>query len=139
MPKFRDLQQNKVLWGLFNAWGFDREAIDEMAEDVTGGRTKHTSKLYFNEANEVIKRLQGSPTSPTRTYRKAGEVTSTHIDFMRRIWREVEGRTDEGLKSLCRRMLKDENGNPLDKPITSTQCNKVVEAIKAMNKREVKA
>jgi hypothetical protein len=136
MPKkLRDKQQNKVMWGLFNAWGFDREAIDELVYEVTNGRTTHTSKLYFDEANEVIKRLQGNPTSPLKTYRKADEVTSTHLDFMRRIWRQMPNRTNEGLKNLCKRMLKDENGKALDVPKTTKQCSQVIEAIKAMNKR----
>jgi hypothetical protein len=40
------------------------------------------------------------------------------------------GITDEGLKNLCRRMI----GHP--NPLTTSETNKVIEAIKAMNARD---
>lgn len=145
MHKPRTLQQNKIIHSLLNTWGFDSESKREMVLDITKGRTESTKELTFAEANFLIEKLQGTapsnaPGKSTRNIQHkratAGVptiVTPTHLDEMRRLWRSIEGRTDAGLQSLTERIIKK------PRPRTAQECNKVIEAIKSMNKRAKEA
>ena len=142
MPKFnpRTLKQNSAIWSLANKRGLSNEELQNKAYEVTK-RTKHLSKLSFDEANKLIKELGGRPfPSFTRSRRpKVGTpqpVTEEHLRKMESLWFAKSHRTAVGLRTLCNRMLKDADGNPLDRPTTAHECNKVIEAIKAMNKRD---
>lgn len=132
--------QNKAIFGLGAKMKCAHEDLRELAFDVTRGRTDSIKQLTFDEANGVIKRLGGRPFTkefkPRRTEQyhrqEAGVkklVTAAHLDHLTILAREC-GMTQEGLESLCKRMIK------VKKPRTSSECNKVIEAIKAMNARD---
>lgn len=145
MPKFypRTLKQNNALHKLLDQRGFAQEDKADMVFDFTKGRTEHSSEMSFDECNAMITHLGGqafpkSGTTPRRTtnYRRqqAGieQIASpTHKDLMRNLWRKKDDRTDEGLESLSARVNKG-----LRIPRTTKEVNRVIEAIKAMNRRD---
>lgn len=137
--------QNKALHSLLSKHGFDADSKAEMVYFYTDGRTERSSEMSFDEANRMIHKLGGQPFTATPSIsgksrravnlknQKAGIksiVSPTHIDLMNRLWRLRDGRTPEGLKALSQRIIRK------DKPATSTECNKVIEAIKSMNSRD---
>lgn len=141
--KQRTKAQNTMIHAIAGKLGLPKEDIAELAFDISGNRTEHTSELSVDEAAKLINRLQmwanpqavKSPSRRTIQYRRqqAGikqAVTPEHIDKMRRLWFAKPGRTESGLESLTLRQIK------LEKPRTTKECNSVIEAIKAMNLRE---
>lgn len=54
----RTIQQNRKLYWLFNRLKLNEDVIRELVNETTHGRTKHTSKLEFIEAMELIKYLE---------------------------------------------------------------------------------
>lgn len=142
MPKqlTKTLAQNKAIFGLASKMHCGREDLAELVFDVTGGRTEHISKLTFDEANGVIVRLGGRAFTPqfnskrTEQYhrQKAGVeqiVSQAHLAKLNQIWSAKPDRTNEGLTQLCQRVIKS------DRPRTTKDCNKIIEAIKSMNQR----
>lgn len=156
-PKTKD--QIGRIFGLARKAGLemDEDAKAGIAVTVSAGRVDRLSQLSFDEANVAIKHLGGdvfdSPSSkggvagasadgvvrgtPRRTvnhHRQQAGVKQIaqgpHIALMRRL---AEGRniTEDGLKSLCRRMLQGREW-----PRTTDDTNKIVEALKAMNARD---
>lgn len=131
--------QHGAMWALVRKNMTDAE-FREWIYDLTNGKSESSSELNFDQKNFVIEKLGGRPFSkPAQSRRtenhrkqKAGIetlVTSTYLDAMRNRWREIDGRTDEGLEALCLRTIK------VSKPRTMNECKKMVEAIKSMNKR----
>ncbi len=142
MPKLRTKAQNSLMWGLAKKIGVTHDDLSEMAFDVSRGRTEHTSELYQPEMVKLIDRLEefANPKkdkTPRRTtnYRKQKTgvetiVTPEHLDKLNREWARIPGRTPSGLESLTFRIIK------ADRPRTTKECNKVIEAVKSMNARE---
>lgn len=54
----RTLQQNSRLHGLFSRLKLNRDVIEDLVMEITGGRTTHTSELEFIEAKELINYLE---------------------------------------------------------------------------------
>ena len=147
MPKkMKTTGQLKRIFGLAKPVNCSKEDLEELAFDVTDGRTDRLSKLYFDEANKMIERLGGkafhkksfSPSRRTVNHRKqkAGIktiVSNQHLSKMQSEWFKKKHRTQHGLEVMCQRIIKK------DKPRTAQECNKVIEAIKSMNKRAVKS
>lgn len=156
MSKFepRTTGQVRRMFGLGKPLGCGLEELQELAFDVTKGRTSHLSELSFDEANGIIKRLGGQPfrsvsSQSRRTVnyhrQQAGVdqlVTTEHIKKMESLWFKKPERTAEGLTTLCMRILvvrdpaTGEVMRRQEKPRTTKECNKVIEAIKSMNKRD---
>lgn len=139
--KMKTLAQNKAIFGLGAKRHCSHEDLQELAYDVTGGRTASIAKLTFDEANGMIVRLGGRAFSDqprsrrTENYHrnKAGInaiATSTHIDFMKRLARRRQ-MNDEGLGDLSAKI-----NSGVRNPRTSKEVNRVIEAIKAMNQRD---
>ncbi len=141
--KIRTKAQNVMIHTLAAKIGLEKNDLHELAFDISGERTEHTSELYVEEAAKLINWLQLKaspnaakiPSRRTMQYRRqqAGVkqiVTPEHIDKMRRLWFAKPGRTESGLESLTLRQIKRE------KPHTTHECNSVIEAVKAMNRRE---
>lgn len=141
----RTKAQNSALHSLLSKHGFDADSKAEMVYFYTDRRTEHSSEMSFDEANRMIHKLGGQPFTAAPEHngksrravnyqnQKAGVktiVSPTHIDLMNRLWRLREGRTPEGLIALSQKIIKK------DRPATSTECNKVIEAIKSMNRRD---
>ncbi|MGE3385078.1 MAG: hypothetical protein AB7L70_19300 [Pyrinomonadaceae bacterium] len=107
---------------------------------ASAGRTDRLSRLSFDEANVVITNLGGDAytrDTPRRTvnyHRQQAGVQQiaqgSHLELMRTL-AEGRGITEEGLRSLCRRMLRGK-----DAPRTTAETNKIIEALKAMNARD---
>lgn len=139
MPKLRTKRQNSIMFGLAAKAGVSHDDLRDWTAEITNGRTEHTSKLYQHECNEIIDRLKKfvqpeevSPRTVSYRRRKAGVeqiVTAEHLQKMSELWFKVEGRTPSGLESLTLRIIK------IERPRTTKECNKVIEAIKSMNTR----
>lgn len=142
MPKYRTKFQNSKLHGIAGKLGLTKDDLHEHAYALTDGRTEHTSDLTIKECDQLINYLENllpaaKTAQPSRRtiqhHRQKAAVktlaTPTHIDFLNNLARQ-RGMTKEGLQRLCLRMIK------LEKPRTSNDCNKIIEAIKAMNARD---
>lgn len=100
---------------------------------------KQLSTLTFDEANDVIVTLGGAAMTrkfSRRTvnyHRQVAGVkaveTEAHLDFMQEL-AKLRGMSDEGLEKMGTRMLKHWP------PRTTEEGNKVIEALKSMNKRD---
>lgn len=138
-PKTTD--QLRAIFGLGRKVHMAKEDLEELACDVTNGRVERLSLLSFDEANAIISRLGGDPfpltgSTPTRTanYRKqkAG-VETIETQKQIKLIRDLAAKrnmSDEGLDRLCMRVIKETMP-----PSTTKKGNKIVEALKAMNKR----
>ncbi len=137
----KTVEQNKAIFGLGGKLGMHIDDIRDLAEDVTGGRTRSLKEISFQEANAMIVRMGGeafpvSPAAPRRTVnhrkQKASVVTLPSpkaLALMERLAAD-RGMSPEGLERMCLRMLKSK------RPITALGCNAVIEALKSMNKRD---
>lgn len=121
-----------------------KEFIEDLASEVSGGLVERISRLSFDQANAIIRRLGGEPINPpgsgsrrTANYRrhKAGIVQIATAAQMKLLYDLAAGRgiTGAGLKNLCLRMIKKPS------PRTTAEANKIIEAIKAMNARDARA
>jgi hypothetical protein len=114
--------------------------LSVVAFEATREQNSSISQLSFDEANAVIKALGGDPFTPrgnsvrAQNYRKqqAGIKsieTENHLNFIDELAR-LRNMTPEGVAKLATRM------NLPYPPRTTEQGNKIVEALKAMNKRD---
>lgn len=135
--------QIRRMFGLARPLHMAKEDLEALAFEITGERTDHLSALTFDEANAVIGRLGGEPfgkgrprsrRSVQRDRQLAGVV---NIDLRRslklldELWSAFPGRSPDGLEKLCARMIKH------PRPLHTTECGKVIEAVKSMNAREI--
>ena len=132
--------QNSKMFGLASKLGLSHEDLRDLAFEVSGERTDHTSELSVKEADRLIERLEKllpakkEPSKRTVQYRRqvAGIeqiATATHLDWMNTLARG-RSMSEQGLGDLS---AKVNGGNR--KPRTSKEVNRVIEAIKAMNRR----
>lgn len=140
MPKPRTLAQNRAIHSLLGKTKIDAELKGQMVARITNYRTTHTSEMYFHEANTLIVELGGTAQSSSlRTQQhhrqQAGvvqiitpEQNELLTDLARKRW-GVE--YEVPLKRLALRVIKKL------RPSTTIEANKVIEAIKAMNARDV--
>lgn len=127
------------------------KTLNASKEDLTEMVGKGLSQLTFDEANALIERLGGEPLpvptalpqnsnggarslrSQQKDRQKAGVkqiVTKAQITRMTMLWFFPKaGRTEAGLTALIQRVIKR------DRPATTEDANKVIEAIKQMNRR----
>lgn len=143
MPKVKTHAQLARIFGLAKRLDLEKADLENLAWELTDGRTERLSSISFDEANKMIVRLGGDPLTSSvadRTLRhrrqKAGVVqiaSAKQLQFMHDL-AAGRGITDDGLQRLCYRMI--------DRPRvrTTNEASKVIEAIKAMNRRdEIKA
>lgn len=138
-PKTTD--QLRAIFGLGRARGCEKEDLEQMAFELTNGQVERLSALSFDQANAMISHLGGDPfpvsgSTPIRTanYRrqKAGVKqieTVKHLDLIDELAR-LRNMSAEGRERLCLRMIKK------PRPTTTSEGNKIVEALKAMNARD---
>jgi hypothetical protein len=134
-------EQLRAIFGLGRTKGLEKEDLEEMAAEVSNGRVERLSLLSFDEANAMIVRLGGdSFTSAkpvarrTENYRrqKAGikrVESAKHLSMIDQLAR-LRNMSPEGLERLCQRMIKK------PRPATTAEGNKIIEALKAMNRRD---
>ena len=91
-----------------------KEYLEEIAAGVTRGEIERLSELSFDQANDVIARLGGTPFSKkglskrTENYRKQAAgiktiETDAHVEFIRK-HAERRNMTEEGIAKLAARM-----------------------------------
>jgi hypothetical protein len=141
MPKFqpRTIKQNNAIFGLAAKHGIDHESLRDLAAEVSDGRVDRMGQISFDEANKIIHRLGGDPFNSRQARRtvnyqrqQAGVhqiAQGSHIELMKKL-ADGRGISDEGLERLCQRMIKS------PRPRTTYETNKIIEALKAMNKRD---
>lgn len=138
-PKTTD--QLRAIFGLGKNVGMDKSDLEGLAEVMTNGQVERLSLLSFDQANAMITHLGGDAfpapghvAKRTENYRKqkAGIKTVESGKHLRMIADLAARRkmSEAGLASLCMRIIK----RPA--PTTTAQGNKVVEALKAMIKRD---
>lgn len=135
-------EQLRAIFGLGKGLGFAKEDLEQMAAELTDGRVERLSLLSFEQANAMISHLGGDPFPvsgpvPVRTanYRrqKAGVKqieTAKQLNLIDELAR-LRNMTPEGLERLCLRMIRK------PRPATTAEGNKIVEALKAMNRRDL--
>lgn len=130
--------QVRHIFGLAKECGLDEELLHDVVETVTKQRSIRA--LTSRQADLVIAHLQSkvSRDTPRRTiqYRrqKAGSkqiatAAPSHLELMRSL-AHTRNMSDEGLEQLSKRIIKHYP------PRTTIETNKVVEALKAMNRRD---
>lgn len=141
--KLKTTEQLRAVFGLGRKLGLEKSDLEELAADITGGRTDRLSLLSWEEANAMIRRLGGEPFSPssgnptprrTANYRKQRDgivtmATPKALALMDDLAAR-RGMSPEGLERMCYRMLKSK------RPRTAQGCNAVIEALKSMNARD---
>lgn len=139
MPKFRTKSQNSRMHGLASQCGLSHDDLREYADEISGGRTDHTSELYTTEADAIIHRLESvakpKPASPrTVQYRRQKVGVKRIVSPLQTglIEKLIHGRgiSAEGERALCLRIIKK------NEPLTTSDANKIIEALKAMNTRD---
>lgn len=133
--------QLRAIFGLGKSVGMDKDSLMELANEMTDGKVERLSLLTFDQANAMIVHLGGDAfPAPghvavrTANYRKqkAGVKTVESTKHLRLIADLAAKRnmSEIGLASLCMRIIKRTS------PQTTAQGNKIIEALKAMNKRD---
>lgn len=133
-------KQNRAIWALAHKLGFSNDDVHELALEVTGKQSIRA--LSRKEADDVIDRMGGQPFfrdksgTPRRTvsYRRqqTGVVqleTEKQLNLLRDLATR-RGWSEETLQNFCQRQIKK------SLPTTTKEANKVIEGIKAMNKRD---
>jgi hypothetical protein len=129
----KSLQQVKCIFGLAKQRGLDDADLHALVEDATGQPSIRA--LSYVQADRVIERLGGEPFAARRTVQhrrqKAGVpqiAQPSHLQLMYDL-ASRRNMSDEGLAQLAGRMRV-----PFP-PRTTGGTNKIVEALKAMNRR----
>lgn len=140
MAKFipRTKQQNSVLHKLLGDFSFTADDKAEMVFDITGGRTEHSSEMSVDECNRMIVRLGGKAISNSRRSQQLDRqiagvkqiATAKHRNLMEMKARN-RGISKDGLGDLSAKVNKG-----VRIPRTSEEVNHVIEALKAMDKRD---
>lgn len=134
--------QLRAIWGLAKTKGIDEETLHALVARETGKAS--IASLSKAEANKVIVALGGEAQTPARgnsirnqqyKRRKAGVITLVKFGQRRLLkslavkrWGEA---ADTALAKFCRGQIAK------DAPQTSGECNRLIQALKAMNAREV--
>lgn len=126
--------QVRAIYGLARKRDLDTVALHQLVREATGKDS--IAALNVTQADAVIVRLGGQPLAARRTIqhrrRRAGVsqvAQPAHLDLMRRLARQ-RNMSDEGLQQLTTRICKH------FPPRTTHDTNKVIEALKAMNRRD---
>lgn len=115
--------------------GIDPDTLHDLVENVTR-RTRSIAALTHAEAQKVIQRMKGDGFVPLRTLQhhrqKSGIPVLVRPEQLTLI-AELSSQRDwsvETLATFCKRQCKREM------PRTTSDANKVIEALKAMNRRD---
>jgi hypothetical protein len=115
--------------------GLDEDALRDLVESATR-RTRSIAALTHAEANKVIQHLKGNSFVPLRTLqyrRKKAGIQQIVTDEQQTLIAELASQREwspETLQKFCKRQCKRE------RPLTTADANKVIEALKAMNRRD---
>lgn len=133
--QLRSNNQVRAIFGQARKCQLDEEGVRDVVESVTG-RTRSIRELTHAEAEAVLKQLKGKDFVPLRTmqYRRQKQgvkqvVQQSQLNLIadlasQRHW------SPETLAKFCLRQCGHR------RPRTTEDANKVVEGLKAMNRRE---
>jgi DNA-directed RNA polymerase subunit F len=127
--------QVKAIFAEGKKRGLDGESLRDTVESVTR-RTRHIRDLTYSEAEQIIQKLKGEGFVPRRTlqYRRAKQgIKQVVQESQLKLIAELASQRNwsaETLKNFCKRQCKHE------RPRTTEDANKVIEALKSMNKRD---
>jgi len=113
----------------------DKELRGDTVEAVTR-RTRHLSELTFAEAQRVLQKLKGQSFVPLRTLqhrRKQAGIQQIITDDQQTLIAELASQRKwsvESLTKFCQKVIKR------DRPLTTAEAGKVIEGLKAMNRRD---
>ena len=135
----KDLRTAKRIFGLCKRLGLDDDTRRGAVAVVTTGRTDSVSQLTFEEANALITHLGGDPSTRKRSPQNPRAITPA--GGRKQIAQPGPPSADarsgirprdhrRGLKRMGERMLKHWP------PHTTAETNKMVEALKSMNRRD---
>ena len=126
--------QVRAIFGEARRCGLDGDTLHELVIDVAG--TASIKDLTFTQAEAVIQRLKGQSFVPLRTlqYRRAKAgikqvVQEAQLTLIAQLASQRRWSAD-ALVNFCKRQC---GHHPLR---TTEDANKVIEALKSMNKRE---
>lgn len=139
MKKPKTNRQNRAIFKLKEQRGLTHDQLRELCAEESDGQICFVHDLDFETANRVIHRLGGTPfaaagqsrRSVQRRRQKAGVrqlATKPHLKLMRDLAAK-RGITSNGLKAICQQTIKN------DAPATTAETNKIIEALKSINKR----
>jgi hypothetical protein len=133
--RLKTTAQVRAIFGEAKRCGLDDETLREIVADITHGSTS-ISTLTFAQAEAVIQRLKGKSFVPLRTlqYRRAKAgvkqvVQEAQLTLIAQLASQRKW-SAETLINFCKRQC---GHHPL---LTTEDANKVIEALKSMNKRE---
>lgn len=134
--KLRATSQIRAIFAQGHKCGLDDEGIRDVVESVTR-RTRSIRELTHAEAEAVIKQIKGNEFIPLRTLQyhrqKQGVkqlATRAQLDLIAQLASQRAGWTAQTLVDFCKRQC----GHHL--PRTTDEANKVIEGLKAMNRRD---
>lgn len=121
--------QLRTIFAVGKERGLDHDSLREMA----GGSLR---ELSYSEAEKLIQRLKGQSFVPLRTLQhrraKAGVkvmVQQTQLDLIAQLAAQRQW-TNYTLTAFCLKVCKR------GRPATTNEANKIIEALKAMNRRD---
>ena len=138
----KEYSQVRAIWAIAREKGIDSDLLHEIVAEVlvsTGSgsdRVASISALTYSEANRVIERLKGNAYVPLRTLQarrqRAGVKQVVTREMLKKITELAAQRNWSvmSLRNFCIRQCGH------SKPRTTEDANKIIEALKAMNKRE---
>ena len=132
--------QNRAIFKLKEQRGLTHEDLRDLCAEVSNSEICFVHDLDFETANKIIHRLGGVLFSNTdnrsrrtvqRLRQQAGvpQVASKpHLKLMRDL-ASKRGITPDGLRAICQHTIKK------NQPVTTAETNKIVEALKSINRR----
>jgi hypothetical protein len=127
-----EVKQHRAMWKLVNEQ-VGTEEFRTWIFDLTNGKSESSSDLNFDQKNYVIEKLGGTPFRRNRKNYGSNVIdidTAKQGKLLNDWWFKYSHRTKEGLEKLCEKTIKKNT------PITVKDYQQMIEAVKAMNKRE---
>lgn len=127
--------QVKAIFAEGRKLGLDQDELRDVVESTTR-RTRSVKELTRSEADAVLQKLKGNQYVPLRTLQHRRQkrdvkqlVSKTQLKLIAELASQ-RGWTSEGLGRFCERVCGHAT------PRTTEAANKVIEGLKAMNRRE---
>lgn len=131
-------KQVKAIWSLARGKGLTDEQLHSLVAATVGGNDSIRA-LSRTNADKVIVALGGTAFNKRIARRTRQDhhqqtgtkqiVTASQLDLIRSLAAR-RGWSEESLQKFCQRQIKR------DQPATTIQANKIIEALKAMNRRD---
>lgn len=108
--QLRTLAQNKRLWALFNKMSVTKDAIEEMVNAVSYGRTVYSSELSYSEAEELISACENMINSSAKSNFNNNDSNKWRKRVIRTIGKYLENQGYDNnidtIKAIAERIAK---------------------------------